>query len=125
MLNIIETSLGQCQIYKHAISTLRNQSYLPTTLAISLGSTHAGSTFIYTDGLKSNNSAGCVAIIGKSVYSAKSSNSASSYTAELIVILLVIKNVLYQHSGNIFTIFIYSKSALAILQNFYPNNPIT
>ena len=34
---------------------------------------------------------GCAAIIGQSEYSAKLSNSASSYTAELIAILLVIK----------------------------------
>ena len=43
---------------------------------------HAGSTFIYTDGSKSNDAAGCATIIGQS---------------ELIAILLIIKNELYRH----------------------------
>ena len=52
-----------------------------------------------------NDAAGCAAIIGQSVYSAKLSNFESSCTTELIAILLDIKNILYRHSGNNFTIF--------------------
>ena len=85
---------------------------------------HSGSTFIQTYGLKSNDAAGCAAIIGHSEYSAKLSNFASSYTVELIAYLLVIKNVLYRHSGNNFTIFTDSESALDAIYKFYPNNPI-
>ena len=48
----------------------------------------------------------------------------SSYTAELIAILLVVKNVLYRHSNHNFTIFTDSKSALVALQGFYSNHPI-
>ena len=49
---------------------------------------------------------------------------ASSYTTELIAIMLVIKYVLYLHSGNNFTIFMESKSALIAFQKFYPNTLI-
>ena len=85
---------------------------------------HAGSTFIFTDGSKTNDAAGCAAFIGHSEYSAKLSNFASSYTTKIIDILLVIKKVLYRHSHNNFTTFTYSKSALVAIQKFYPNNPI-
>ena len=79
---------------------------------------------IHTDGSKSNYAAGCAAIIGQSEYSAKLSNLSSSYTAELIATLLVIKNVLNRHSGDYFTIFSDSKKPLVALQSFYSNNPI-
>ena len=87
-------------------------------------SINAGSTFIFTDGSKANDAAGCAAIIGQSEYSAKLATFTFSYTAELIAILLVIKNVLNRHSGDYFTIFSDSKSALVALQSFYTNNPI-
>ena len=92
MLNIIETFLGQCPILKSAISTLRNQSYLPVILCSLFGEhldIHTDSTFIYTDGSKSNDAAGCATNIGQSEYSAKLSNLSFSYKAELIAILLV------------------------------------
>ena len=88
---------------------------------------YPSSTFIYTDGSKTNVTADCTTIIGQSEYSAKLSSLSSSYTAELIAILLVIKNVLYRHFGNNFTIFTVLKNALVTLvalQNFYPTNPI-
>ena len=85
--------------------------------------THADSIFIFTDGSKTKDAAGCTAIFDQSEYSAKLSNLASSYTADLIAILLVINNALYQHSGDYFTILTDSKSALVSLQNFYINNP--
>ena len=73
---------------------------------------------------KTNDATGCVAIIDQSEYSTKLSKFAFSYTTVLIDILLVIKNVLYSHSGNNFTIFTDSISALVAIQIFYPNNPI-
>ena len=54
---------------------------------------------------KLNDAAGCAAIIDQSEYYAKIFDFASSYTAELISILLVKKNVLYRHSNINFTIF--------------------
>ena len=71
-----------------------------------------------------NDIASCAAIIDQSEYLSKLLNFTLSYTAELIAILLVIKNVLYRHSNNNFTIFTDSKSALVALQNFHPDNPI-
>ena len=120
MLNIIGTSFEQCLILQNAISTLRKPNYLPV-IHLNI---YAGSTFIFTDGSKTNDSAGCAAIICQWEYSAKLINFASSFTAELIAILLVIKNVLYRHSSNNFTMFTASKSSLVALQNFNPNNPI-
>ena len=76
------------------------------------------------DGSKTHYAAGYAAITGQSEYFAKLSNLAFRYTAELIVILLVINNVLYQHSGYYFTILTHSKSALVSLQSFYQTNPI-
>ena len=60
---------------QYAISTLRNQSYVSVILAVSLENIWTlmlvGSTLIYTDGWKTNDAAGCAAIIGQSKYSDK------------------------------------------------------
>ena len=78
---------------------------LPANHTFSLFREHAGSTFIFTGNLKPNYTAGCAANIYQSEYSAKISDLASSYTRELNAIILGIKNVLYRHFGNNFTIF--------------------
>ena len=91
----MDNAISSCQ--KYAILTLKNPNYLPVILAVSLGNILTSmlvQLLFFKDGSKTNNAASCAAIIGQSEYSAKLSNLSSSYTAELIAILLVIKNVL-------------------------------
>ena len=85
---------------------------------------HDDSYHIYTDGSKSNQTVGCSAIMGDTEYSAKLNNFVSSYSAELLAILLILKNILYRLNFNNFTVFSDSKSALSALNSFYSDNPI-
>ena len=55
--------------------------------------THDGTVATYTDGSKKDDSVGCAAIVGRSEYSASLSAAVSSFSAELIAILLVLKNI--------------------------------
>ena len=87
-------------------------------------SCHRHSVHIYTDGSKAGNLVGCAAVTGSTEYAAKLHHLVSSYSAELIAILLVLKNVLYRHAGTSFTIFTDSKSALSAINKFFPDNPI-
>ena len=85
---------------------------------------HEDSVCIYTDGSKSDDAVGCAAIINDTEYSAKLSKQNSSFSAELIAILLILKNILYNSNFNNFTIFSDSKSALSAIKSFYPNNSL-
>ena len=85
---------------------------------------HECTEAIYTDGSKTNTTVGCAAVMDQSEYSAKLSNAVSSFSSELIAILLVIKNILYRQNKNSFTIFSDSKSALNAVNKFYPDSPI-
>ena len=85
---------------------------------------HDDTEHFYTDGSKSNHGAGCVAVNRSSVYSATLSNFNSSFTAELTALLLLIKNIFFHQNKSSFTIFTDSKSSLAILKSFNPDNPI-
>ena len=56
------------------------------------------------------------------VQSARLSGLVSSYSAEPVAIFLVLKNILFRQSDNIFTIFSYSKSALSAINSFYSDD---
>ena len=54
---------------------------------------HDGTVAVYTDGSKEDDSVRCATIVGRSEYSVRLTGAVSSFSAELIAILLVLKNI--------------------------------
>ena len=74
---------------------------------------HNDTEHFYTDGSKSNHGVGCVAVSRSSVYSATLSYFNSSFTSEIMALLLLFKNIFFIKI-NPFTIFTDSKSSFKI-----------